>query len=417
MTSSTLAAIAAAPARRALAGRVGGSQGPVVQLHLRQRLLQHDKVWLDHLEIPLGFLARLHRAASRRAQNIDAAHREPIAERERIVAEYRALLPTSTRAAFDGKLGLAAHRVPVRREPQLLHRALDDVVFWRKIRELARMLADAGFWDERRRHASTCAATRSATCSSTTGTAGASARHADRPVLLAAEIERRARIVDALETASAGPGDEQAAGGRSPSRSRSCSGASPPSRSSSGWPGSRGDTERAHGHGRLARPWSRAWPAWSCDADDLAEVQDGEILVAPITAPSWGPIFGMIKATVTDIGGMMSHAAIVCREYGLPAVTGTGSATTTITHRPDAARGRHQGHRRNPRGGSRGHRPRGAFPLTRLGTAPHTGSGHPTVGGAPPRPRPPPTHILFPLYPSPLNPTSFAPVKGPRYRT
>jgi pyruvate,water dikinase len=59
-------------------------------------------------------------------------------------------------------------------------------------------------------------------------------------------------------------------------------------------------------------------------------VQQGEILVAPLTAPSWAPIFGKIGATVTDTGGMMSHAAIVCREYGLPAVTGTGFATSTI---------------------------------------------------------------------------------------
>ena len=65
-------------------------------------------------------------------------------------------------------------------------------------------------------------------------------------------------------------------------------------------------------------------------ADELREVQPGEILVAPVTAPSWGPIFGKLKATVTDIGGMMSHAAIVCREYALPAVTGTGNASTTI---------------------------------------------------------------------------------------
>jgi len=65
-------------------------------------------------------------------------------------------------------------------------------------------------------------------------------------------------------------------------------------------------------------------------SDELADVQEGEVLVARITAPSWGPVFGRIAATVTDIGGMMSHAAIVCREYGLPAVTGTGSATTTI---------------------------------------------------------------------------------------
>ncbi|UOY02354.1 PEP-utilizing enzyme [Blastococcus sp. PRF04-17] len=79
-------------------------------------------------------------------------------------------------------------------------------------------------------------------------------------------------------------------------------------------------------------------------ADQLGEVQQDEILVATITAPSWGPIFGKIKATVTDIGGMMSHAAIVCREYGLPAVTGTGSASTTIRTgqliRVDGSRGR-----------------------------------------------------------------------------
>ena len=64
--------------------------------------------------------------------------------------------------------------------------------------------------------------------------------------------------------------------------------------------------------------------------EDLGQVQEGEILVTPVTAPSWAPVFGRIEATVTDIGGMMSHAAIVCREYGLPAVTGTGSASSVI---------------------------------------------------------------------------------------
>jgi pyruvate,water dikinase len=65
-------------------------------------------------------------------------------------------------------------------------------------------------------------------------------------------------------------------------------------------------------------------------ADHIGEVLEGEILVAPLTAPSWAPLFGKIAATVTDTGGIMSHAAIVCREYGLPAVTGTGVATSTI---------------------------------------------------------------------------------------
>jgi pyruvate,water dikinase len=66
-------------------------------------------------------------------------------------------------------------------------------------------------------------------------------------------------------------------------------------------------------------------------ADQIGLIEDGEILVAPLTAPSWAPVFGKIKATVTDVGGMMSHAAIVCREYGLPAVTGTAFGTKTLT--------------------------------------------------------------------------------------
>jgi pyruvate,water dikinase len=66
------------------------------------------------------------------------------------------------------------------------------------------------------------------------------------------------------------------------------------------------------------------------DVAALAELQPGEILVAPVTSPSWTPVFGTIAAAVSDIGGIMSHAAIVSREYGLPAVVGTGNATSRI---------------------------------------------------------------------------------------
>ncbi len=53
-------------------------------------------------------------------------------------------------------------------------------------------------------------------------------------------------------------------------------------------------------------------------ADGIGELQEGEILVAPLTAPSWAPVFGKIAATVTDVSRIMSHAAIVCRETGCP---------------------------------------------------------------------------------------------------
>ena len=63
---------------------------------------------------------------------------------------------------------------------------------------------------------------------------------------------------------------------------------------------------------------------------EVGQLQQGEILVAPTTSPSWAPAFAKIGACITDVGGVMSHAAIVCREYGMPAVVGTGHATKII---------------------------------------------------------------------------------------
>jgi pyruvate,water dikinase len=64
--------------------------------------------------------------------------------------------------------------------------------------------------------------------------------------------------------------------------------------------------------------------------DEISRLKKGDILVCQITNPTWAPIFQMIVAAVSDIGGSMSHAAIVAREYGLPAVVGTGNATSRI---------------------------------------------------------------------------------------
>jgi pyruvate,water dikinase len=63
---------------------------------------------------------------------------------------------------------------------------------------------------------------------------------------------------------------------------------------------------------------------------EIVDLKEGEIMVCPTTNPSWAPVFTKIKAAVTDIGGLTSHAAIVCREYGVPSVTGTGVSTTVI---------------------------------------------------------------------------------------
>ena len=65
--------------------------------------------------------------------------------------------------------------------------------------------------------------------------------------------------------------------------------------------------------------------------EDFDQMQPGEILVAGITTPAWTPLFAMASGVVTDIGGPLSHGSIVAREYGIPAVLGTGLATRIIT--------------------------------------------------------------------------------------
>jgi pyruvate,water dikinase len=64
--------------------------------------------------------------------------------------------------------------------------------------------------------------------------------------------------------------------------------------------------------------------------EEIGKIRKGDILVCQVTNPTWAPIFQKISAAVSDIGGSMSHAAIVAREYGLPAVVGTGTATARI---------------------------------------------------------------------------------------
>ncbi len=63
---------------------------------------------------------------------------------------------------------------------------------------------------------------------------------------------------------------------------------------------------------------------------EAAKLEPGNILVAPATMPAWTPLFASIAAVVTDAGGVLSHAAIVAREYNIPAVLGTGNATRMI---------------------------------------------------------------------------------------
>jgi pyruvate,water dikinase len=74
--------------------------------------------------------------------------------------------------------------------------------------------------------------------------------------------------------------------------------------------------------------------------DDFARVQNGDVLVTTTTTPAWTPLFPSLGALVTETGGILSHAAVVAREYRLPAVVGAAGATRAIA---DGARVRVDG--------------------------------------------------------------------------
>jgi pyruvate,water dikinase len=288
----------------------------------------HDKYWNEHPEIPLGYIADYIRRIED-GQQIMRPKEELITEKERIVEEYRALLPADAVADFDAKRTLSATAYPYVENHNFYIEHWTMGVFWRKVRELGAMLASEGFWKDAmdilylsRNEV------RDALFDLATGWGVGAPDGPIGRVHWDGVIEKRRGIVEALKTARPQPALNTPPDSITEPFTRMLWGIT--TEQVQQWL-SADDSDDGSLNGMAASPGVVEGRARVImDADQLSEIQPGEILVAPVTAPSWGPVFGRIAATVTDIGGMMSHAAIVCREYALPAVTGTGSASTTI---------------------------------------------------------------------------------------
>ncbi len=285
-----------------------------------------DSVWLDDLDIPFGFLADYVQRVQA-GEPIDRPSEEIRAERDRITAEYRELLPDDeARAVFDEKLGLSRLVFPYVEDHNFYIEHWAMSLFWRKIRQLGQVLADARFWGE----ADDIFYLRRDELQQVIfdyANGWAVGVEPMGPYHWPGEIARRKRILAALERKPPVPAMNEPPAVITEPFTIMLYGIT--TEAVTGWL-----SAAAHGDhlgGMAASPGVVEGAARVIeDAGELADVREGEVLVARITAPSWGPVFARIAATVTDIGGMMSHAAIICREYGLPAVTGTGSATTTI---------------------------------------------------------------------------------------
>ena len=286
----------------------------------------NDTTWIQDRSTPYGFI-HTYIEKLQAGEDISRPMEAIQAERDRIVEEYSEFLVSDEdREAFNGKLGLARTVFPYVENHNFYIEHWSMSVFWKKSRELGEMLVKENFFADptdvylvRREEMDTLLFDLHSAWAIGAEPLGP---HHWPPI-----IEKRRAIVDALEAYKApkamGPPPDVVTepftimlwGITSESIQNWLSPAN----------------EDGSLTGMAASPGSAEGPARVLfNADEIGDVKDGEILVAPITAPSWAPVFAKIKATVTDIGGLMSHAAIVCREYGVPAVTGTGDATETI---------------------------------------------------------------------------------------
>ena len=281
--------------------------------------------WLDDPTIPYTSIVGYVRAITD-GEEIERPTEEITRERDRLAEEYGALLDEETRKGFDELLGLSRMVFPYVEE----HKFLCDYWFltrwWNKVREFGALLAEHGYLEDAEdvfhlsRH-EVASALDELVLMWATGGEPLGPKH--WPPIVARRKEIIERLADWTPPPAIGAMPEEMNDpvlnmlwGITTERIRSWA------RSQDGGPelaGAAASPGVVEGPARVVRT-----------VQEISTVRDGEILVCSITSPAWAPIFTKVDAVVTDIGGVMSHAAIVCREYGLPAVVGTGRATSQI---------------------------------------------------------------------------------------
>jgi pyruvate,water dikinase len=291
-------------------------------------LTHPDRAWIDDLRIPFsvmaGYVQRLDAG-----EDIERPVDEVRRERDRITGEYRELLGTDEdRTSFDELLELARTVYPFVEDHNFYCEHQHYSLFWNKVRELGAVFAHHGFLDEEEdifflhRYE-----VHPALWDLQSGWATETPDRRDHWRRLVAE---RRRIMDAMRRWSPPPALGKVPEEVTESFTVMLWGIT--TETLARW------QEAEHGggddgmlRGVAAAPGVAEGPARVIfSAAELEDVRPGEVLVCPITAPSWAPVFGRIAGAVSDIGGIMSHAAIVSREYGMPAVVGTGFGTTRI---------------------------------------------------------------------------------------
>lgn len=288
----------------------------------------HHLSWNDDLRVPFSAMSG-YVDLVRAGDDLTRPTADVIAERDRIVDEYRALLTSEEeRGAFDQMLGLCRVVFPYVEDHKFYCEHWFTTRFFQKIRAFGELLArfeviadaDDVFHLRRTEVDEALADVMLAWAS---GGRPVSSRHT-REV-----IAERKRMLGALADWSPPPALGVVPDALNDPAVKMLWGIDDETIES--WASARDVTDESVVRGHAASPGVIEGVARVLrTVNEIGQIREGEVLVCPVTAPSWGPVFTKIAAAVSDIGGTMSHAAIVAREYGLPAVVGTGSATARI---------------------------------------------------------------------------------------
>jgi phosphohistidine swiveling domain-containing protein len=332
----------------------------------------HHRSWADDLTVPFAALPRYVRLV-RGGESLERPTEQLRQERERIVAEYRGLLGgEEERAAFDQMLGLCRVVFPYVEDHKFYCEHWFTTRFFQKIRAFGELLRRQGVLADAEdvfqlHHDEVDQALADVMLAWASGGRPLGGAHF-QPI-----VAERKRLLAALRDWAPPPALGPVPEALNDPAVKMLWGVT--AQTLEAW-SSASDADGREIHGYAASPGVVEGVARVLrDVNEIGQIREGEILVCPVTAPSWGPVFGKIKAAVSDIGGTMSHAAIVAREYGMPAVVGTGQATQPHQDRPAAAGRRRPWRRPHP-----GLRAMTTAALVRslAGTG---GGDRPTVGG------------------------------------
>jgi pyruvate,water dikinase len=288
----------------------------------------HHLSWNENLTVPFAALTRYVRQV-RDGESLDRPTAALTAERDRIAGQYRDLLTSEEdRGAFDQMLGLCRLVFPYVEDHKFYCEHWFTTRFFQKIRAFGELLAAKGVLEEagdvfHLQHYEIDQALADVMLAWAAGGPPLGASHL-RPV-----VAERKRILEVLRDWSPPPALGPVPEALNDPAVQMLWGITQQTIES--WYSQSVSGDESEVRGYAASPGIVEGVARVLrDVNDIGQIRDGEILVCPVTAPSWGPVFGKIKAAVSDIGGTMSHAAIVAREYGMPAVVGTGQATKRI---------------------------------------------------------------------------------------